>query len=313
MSTTVTTTTTTSPAVPPKAPPPIPTKKRDSFPLWARRKGWRHAVAWIALAWALFPILWVVSAAFTKNAAVSASSLWPDHPSLYNFRLIFNSPGQFYGRWYINTLIVATVASFFSVTLATMAAYVFSRYRFKGRRAGMMFLLLIQMFPAFLALIAIYTIMDQIGHAFPAIGIGTLWGLILVYMGGALGVNTWLIKGFFDTIPIELDESARVDGGSHGQTFWLVVMPLAAPVLSVVFLLSFIGGFNEFIMASVLLQNPKLYTLPVGLHAFVAGQFSKQWGPFAAGALLAAIPVAVLFFALQKFIVQGLTAGSVKG
>ena len=295
------------------APPPVPVQERASFGVWLRRKGWRHAIALIALIYALFPIVWVVTAAFTPHAAISGTSLIPTHPSLANFQILFNSPAVFYGRWYLNTIIVAVVASSWSVLMATMAAYVFSRYRFRGRRPGMLFLLLVQMFPSFLALVAIYNIMEQLGKAYPAVGIGTLWGLILVYMGGALGVNTWLIKGFFDTIPSELDESAKVDGGTHAQTFWLVILPLAAPVLSVVFLLSFIGAFNEYVIASILLQNQKTYTLPLGLNGFISNAYQKNWGPFAAGAVLAAIPVSVLFFILQKYIVQGLTAGSVKG
>jgi arabinogalactan oligomer/maltooligosaccharide transport system permease protein len=148
---------------------------------------------------------------------------------------------------------------------------------------------------------------------FPPIGLDTLSGLILVYLGGAMGVNAWLIKGFFDTIPIEIDESAKVDGATHGQVFWGIILPLAVPVLAVVGLLSFIGTINEFIIASALIQTPETKTLAVGLQGFIANQYSENWGPFAAGALLAAIPVVILFLFLQKFIVGGLTAGSVKG
>ena len=135
----------------------------------------------------------------------------------------------------------------------------------------------------------------------------------LVYLGGAMGVNAWLIKGFFDTIPMEIDESAKVDGATHGQVFWGIILPLAVPVLAVVGLLSFIGTINEFIIASALIQTPETKTLAVGLQGFIANEYSENWGPFAAGALLAAIPVVILFLFLQKFIVSGLTAGSVKG
>jgi arabinogalactan oligomer/maltooligosaccharide transport system permease protein len=169
------------------------------------------------------------------------------------------------------------------------------------------------MFPAFLTLTAIYIIMVNIGDVFPPIGLDTLPGLILVYLGGAMGVNAWLIKGFFDTIPIEIDESAKVDGATHGQVFWGIILPLAVPVLAVVGLLSFIGTINEFIIASALIQTPSTKTLAVGLQGFIANAYSENWGPFAAGALLAAIPVVILFIVLQKFIVGGLTAGSVKG
>ena len=134
-----------------------------------------------------------------------------------------------------------------------------------------------------------------------------------MYLGGALGVNTWLMKGFFDTIPAELDESARVDGATPAQVFWCVVLPLAAPVLAVVALISFIFALNEFVIASAVLQTANKQTLAVGLFGYIQNEYAKQWGPFAAGALLAAIPPTLLFLALQRFIVEGLTSGSVKG
>jgi arabinogalactan oligomer/maltooligosaccharide transport system permease protein len=306
---------------PTKSAPPVPKKKRHTFRWWLRNNSWRHAIAWLVLFFAIVPILWVISAAFTKNATFSAGSLIPTSPTLQNFRMLFNpqkydiqfAGSTFFLRWYVNTMFIAIVAGFFSVLLGTIAAYAFSRYRFKGRNAGMLFLLVIQMFPTFLALVAIYIIFQEISLVYPAIGLGTLWALILIYMGGALGANTWLLKGFFDTIPIELDESARVDGGSHGQIFWLVVMPLAAPILAVVFLLSFIGTINEFVIASIILVDPKSYTLALGLRGYISGNYSNHWGPFAAGAILASIPAVILFYVLQRYIVQGLTAGSVKG
>jgi len=301
--------------------PPVPKRTRHSFGHWLRHNSWRHVVAWVVLIFALLPIVWVVSAAFTPNATLSASSIIPAHPSLQNFRMLFNpakydkqyAGAVFYVRWYVNTLFVAIFAGFFSVLLSTLAAYAFSRFRFKGRQVGMLSLLIVQMFPSALALVAIYLILDQIQTVYPAIGLGTLWGLILVYMGGALGANTWLLKGFFDTIPVELDESARVDGGSHAQIFWLVILPLASPILAVVFLLSFIGLVNEFIVASIVLGDPKKFTLALGLQGYINGQYTNHWGPFAAGAILASIPAIVLFFFLQRYIIQGLTAGSVKG
>jgi arabinogalactan oligomer/maltooligosaccharide transport system permease protein len=169
------------------------------------------------------------------------------------------------------------------------------------------------MFPQFLALVAIYVILLNVGDVFPFLGLNTKTGLILVYLGGALGVNTWLMKGFFDTIPAELDESARVDGATPNQVFWGVILPLAVPVLAVVALISFIFTLNEFVIASAVLQTSDNYTLVVGLQGFISEQYAKQWGPFAAGVLLAAIPPALLFLALQRFIVEGLTRGAVKG
>jgi len=281
---------------------------------------WRHVVAWIAIVFALFPPAYVLSAAFTSNPALSAASLIPKEPTLENFRRLFSagesteaSNAAAYGHWYLNTMIVATVTALLTVLLGSLAAYAFSRFRFRGRRTGLLFLLLIQMFPALLLVVAIYLIVLRIGDVFGFIGLNTLTGLILVYLGGALGVQTWLLKGFFDTIPHELDESARVDGATPGQIFWGVVMPLAAPVLAVISLLSFIGTINEFVIASVILQDTDKFTLPLGLRGYIDQQFAQHWGPFAAGVLLAAIPVTVLFMFLQRFIVRGLTSGAVKG
>jgi arabinogalactan oligomer / maltooligosaccharide transport system permease protein len=293
--------------------PPTPKARRRTFGGWFRQLGWRHVVAWVAISAALFPVLWVVSAAFTKDPSISSSSIIPTEPTLENFTTLFGNPDQPYANWYVNTMIVATISAVFTVMIAAGAAYAFSRFRFKGRKVGIMFLLLVQMFPQFLALAAIYIIMVNLGEVFPPIGLDTLAGLTLVYLGGAMGVNAWLIKGFFDTIPMEIDESAKVDGATHGQVFWGIIMPLAVPVLAVVGLLSFIGTINEFIIASALIQTPSTKTLAVGLQGFIANEYAENWGPFAAGALLAAIPVVILFLFLQKFIVSGLTAGSVKG
>jgi arabinogalactan oligomer/maltooligosaccharide transport system permease protein len=283
---------------------------------------WRHVVAWIAIVVALFPVAYVASAAFTGNPSLAGSSLIPRHVTLVNFKKLF-SPGNSttditsnaanYSHWILNTLIVATATAFFTVMLGALAAYAFSRFRFRGRRLGMLGLLLVQMFPQMLAVVAIYLIVVHTGTVFHILSLNTLTGLIIVYLGGVMSVNVWFMKGFFDTIPAELDESARVDGASPAQVFWGVVLPLAAPVLAVIGLFSFVGVLNEFIIASVLLQSDKKYTLPVGMRGFIDQQFSQHWGPFAAGVLIAAVPVVILFMFLQRFIVEGLTAGSVKG
>ena len=169
------------------------------------------------------------------------------------------------------------------------------------------------MFPAFLALVAIYLILLTTGDVFSTLGLNSRPALILVFLGGAMGVNAWLMKGFFDTIPAELDEAARVDGATPAQIFWGVILPLAAPVLAVVGIITFVFLLNEFIITSALMQTADKFTLPVGLRTYINAQYAELWGPFAAGALLAAIPVAALVMAFQRFFVRGLTAGAVKG
>jgi arabinogalactan oligomer/maltooligosaccharide transport system permease protein len=297
------------------APAPSRPKLKDTW--------WRHVVALVAIAFALFPVAFVTSAAFNADDSVSGTSLWPTHPTVQNFKDILgntvedkSSPGYVdapYLHWFANSLLVAGIAAILQVILGALGAYAFSRFRFRGRRLGMMTLLLIQMFPQFLAVVALYLIILNVGDIFGVIGLNTLTGLVVVYLGGALGVNAWLMKGFFDTIPTELDESARVDGATPAQIFWGVVLPLAAPVLAVVALISFVFTFNEFVIASALLQTRDHFTLPVGMRGFIDQQYGQRWGPFAAGALIAAIPAGLLFMFLQRWIVSGLTAGSVKG
>src|SRR5262249_35723811 len=151
--------------------------------------------------------------------------------------------------------------------------------------------LLIQMFPQFVAIAAIYLIVLNLGAVFPEIGLDKQAAVVVVYLGGAMGVQAWLMKGFFDTIPSELDESARVDGATASQIFWGLALPLAAPVLAVVALISFVFTLNEFVIASTILQSTKHFTLPVGMNGLIANQYDKVWGPFTAGALIAAVPV----------------------
>ena len=278
-----------------------------------REVWWRYLVGLIAMAFALFPVVYVVSAAFNPVPSLSTASVIPEGLTLDNFRAILSDPREPYANWYLNTMIIATATAIVTVLLGALAAYAFSRFRFRGRRFGMLSLLLIQMFPQFLAVVAIYLIMLDISDIFPGIGLNTRTGLMLVYLGGALGVNAWLLVGFFNSIPIELDESARVDGATPAQIFWGVVLPLGAPVLAVIGLLSFVSTLNEFIIASQLLQAPEKYTLSVGLYGFISNEFGQEWGPFCAGVVLAALPVVLIFIVLQRWIVGGLTQGAVKG
>jgi arabinogalactan oligomer/maltooligosaccharide transport system permease protein len=285
---------------------------------------WRYLVGIVAIAFALFPLLYVVSAAFNGVDSLSGASLIPEQVTLDNFRQILSgSPGEAgsseaaldvpYVNWYLNMLFISGASAIVSVFFSALAAYAFARYRFKGRRMGMLGLLLIQMFPTFAAVVAIYLIVLRVGDVFPGIGLDTRAAVILVYLGGALGVSTWLMKGFLDSIPDSLDESARVDGATPSQVFWAIIFPLAAPVLAVVGLLNYIASINEFIIASTILQTTDKFTMTVGLYSFIQDKYAQQWGPFCAGVVLAAIPVVVLFFFLQRFIVHGLMRGAVKG
>lgn len=280
---------------------------------WLTQVGWRHAVAWVAVAFSLIPIVFVVSSAFNPLGTLSSTSLLPSHGfSMSNLVKLFETTN--FGQWYLNTLMIAGIASVVSIFISALAAYAFSRFRFRGRRISLLSLLLIQMFPQFLAIVAIFLIFTQIGQYWPQLGFNTWSGLILVYLGGALGVSTWLMKGFFDTIPKELDESATMDGASHNQIFFRIILPLVTPILAITGLLAFIGMVNEYIIASVFLTSSSDKTLAVGLAGMVAANTREaQFGMFCAGTLLTAIPTVGVFMFLQRYIVHGLTGGAVKG
>jgi arabinogalactan oligomer/maltooligosaccharide transport system permease protein len=287
---------------------------KGRFPRWLRRFGWRHLVAWLALAFAVFPVFWILSASFNPIGTLVSQRLIPSRLSFENYQELLGGRVP-YLSWFRNTVVIAGIASLGNTLLSALAAYAFSRMRFRGRRTGLLSVLLVQMFPQTLAFVAIFLIMANIGDVFPAIGLGSQAGLVLVYLGGAMGVNTWLMKGFFDTIPVDLDESALIDGATHSQIFFRIIFPLVAPILAVVFLLSFIFLINDFVLASAVLGqgDPEKFTLAVGLYRYLSDQFNLRWGPFAAGAIIAGLPVVLLFQFLQRFIVSGLTQGAVKG
>ena len=280
---------------------------------WIKEDLWRHAIALIICFFVLFPIYLVFLSALSPTGSLQVTSFIPKTISFNNFHLLFTSPAIPYLVWMKNSIVIAGVIAIMSVVIGAASAFAFSRLRFKGKKQGLQLLLLVQMFPAILSLSAVYVIMERVYSFAPRIGLGTEPGLLLVYLGGAMGVNIWLLKGFVDSIPIELDEAARVDGASAVQTYWLIFVPLAAPVLAVVSLLSFIGTFNEFILARLFLVDQHSRTIAVGLQGFISGQYATNWGPFAAGSIIASIPLVAIFLSLQRYIISGLTAGSVKG
>lgn len=284
---------------------------------WVREVGWRHVVALAAVLFALYPVAWVVTASINPTGSLASQQLVPTEPTLRHYRNLLRgeiggAPVPFLA-WVRNTLTIAGVSSLGIVFLSALAAYPFSRLRFRGRRAGLLTLLLVQIFPSSAAAVAVFLLLLNLGNVFPAIGIGEKWGLVLVYIGTGLGLNVWLMKGFFDTIPVSLDESARVDGASEFQIFFQITLPLVTPILAVVGLIAFVGIQNDFILPSAVLKQPDDYTLAVGLWQFVSQRYGARWGPFAAGAMMGGAPIVALWFALQRYVVSGLTQGAVKG
>ena len=278
---------------------------------WFRRVGWRHVVGILALAFSVFPILFVLSSALNPLGTLASSQLIPTDVTVENFRKVLFDTS--FPLWFVNSLIIGLVSAALGMFISACAAYAFSRFRFTGRRPGLLFVLLVQMFPALLAIVALYLMFATITDYWPPIGFNTRWGLLLLYLGGALGTTTWLMKGFFDTIPKDLDESAKVDGATHAQVFFGIILPLVAPILAVTGLLGFIGAVNEFMIASIFLTEDSAKTAAVGLYGLVSEERNNNFGVFAAGSLLLAIPIVALFQFLQRYIVGGLTAGPVQG
>lgn len=285
---------------------------RRSFGRWFLKTGYRHFIGAGVVVFATFPLFYVLSASLNPLGTLVGSNALFRTVDLRNYVDLFNLPQQPYADWYINTMVIGVATALGTVFLGALAAYAFSRMRFSGRRVGLLSLLLIQMFPQLLGVVAIFLLLSWMGDLVPVLGLGSQLGLIMVYLGGALGVNTYLMYGFFNTVPKEIDEAAKIDGASHAQIFFGIILRLATPILAVVGLLSFIGTTSEYVIASVVLTDPETQTLAVGLYKFVSQETSSNWTLFSAGAVLAALPVTALFLFLQKYIVSGLTAGAVK-
>ncbi|RQP12654.1 MAG: sugar ABC transporter permease [Microbacteriaceae bacterium] len=287
-------------------------RRRPSLVRWFAATGWRHLVGIVTVLFAIFPLVYVLSASLNPSGTLVGSNQLFRTIDLGNYVELFQRPSQPYAAWFGNTLVIGIVSAAGTVFLGALAAYAFSRMRFRGRRVGLLSLLLVQMFPQLLGVVAIFLLLSAIGDIFPALGLGSQLGLIMVYLGGALGVNTYLMYGFFNTVPTSIDEAAKLDGAGHARIFFTIILRLVAPILAVVGLLSFVGTTGEFVIASVVLTEPSTQTLAVGLYQFVSQETSKNWTLFSAGAVLAAVPVMVLFLFLQRYIVGGLTAGAVK-
>jgi arabinogalactan oligomer/maltooligosaccharide transport system permease protein len=270
-----------------------------------------HALLVVATAAALFPVSWVLKMALSpsQGMAVTANPL-PTEVDFGNFAAVVGTHAAdgtwLFGRQLVNSLVVSGATATVGVTLACSAAYAMSRWSFPGRDRAMQLFLLTQMFPGVVSAIPLYILLDRLGL------LDSLTGLILVYSTTTVPFATWNLKGYFDSIPRELEEAAMLDGATRFQTFTRIILPLARPAIVVTGLFAFLTAWNEFILAATLMGDERGYTLPVVLNGYV-GEFGAEWGRFSAGAILVSVPVTLLFFALQRYLVEGLTAGSVKG
>jgi len=275
--------------------------------------GLRLIAAVILIFFSIFPILWVISASFNPTGSLATQKLIPPNPGFGNYITLLGS-GEFpFWTWFGNSVKIASITSVLSLSITTIAAYAFSRFRFRGRQTLLKLILLIQVFPALLALVATFLMISEIGDVFPFMGLNTHTSLILVYLGGAMGINIWLMKGFLDTIPRDIDESAKVEGATDWQIFVRLILPLLRPILVVIGIINYITTYGEFVLARVLLKSNESYTLMVGLQVFAGAQIDQRWGVFSAGALIGALPIMIIYLALQDQIMGGLTTGAVKG
>ena len=275
--------------------------------------GLRLLLAVVLITFSIFPILWVISASLNPTGTLATQTLIPKNPGFGNYATLLATKQFPFWTWLWNSIKVSSITSVLSLAITTIAAYAFSRFRFKGRKTMLKAILLINVFPTILALVATFLMISQIGDVIPAIGLDNHTSLILVYLGGAMGINIWLMKGYLDTIPREIDESAMVEGASNWQIFTQLVLPLIRPILIVIAIINYIGTYGEFVMARVLLRSSEYYTLMVGLQVFAGAQFSQRWGVFAAGALMGSLPIIIIYLVLQDKIIGGLTQGAVKG
>lgn len=253
----------------------------------------------------IYPLLITVTSAFKPGNLLAFRLEFDFDWTLNNFSRLFNE--THYGRWYMNTLKVAFMAMLVQVAAVTLSGYAYSRYRFIGRKLTLKFFLVIQMVPTTAALTAFYVMALLVG------GLDKHWFLILVYIGGGIPMNTWLMKGYFDTVPLDLDESARLDGAGHFRIFWQIILPLVRPMIAVQALWAFMNPFGEYMLARFLLRSTENYTVAIGLQTFINNPQNQQVALFSAGAILIALPISILFFYLQKNFVTGLTAGGTKG
>lgn len=253
----------------------------------------------------IYPLLITVMSAFKSGNVVAFKLDGSTNFTFDNFLGLFNE--TLYGTWYLNTLIIATVTMIVQTSIIVLAGYAYSRYNFVARKQSLVFFLIIQMVPTMAALTAFFVMALMLN------ALNKSWFLIFLYIGGGIPMNAWLMKGYFDTVPISLDESAKLDGAGHFRRFWQIVLPLVRPMIAVQALWAFMGPFGDFILSKFLLREKEFYTVAVGLQTFISDPRNLKISYFAAGSILIALPISILFFFLQKNFVSGLTSGGDKG
>jgi arabinogalactan oligomer/maltooligosaccharide transport system permease protein len=279
-------------------------------PLWERIA--THVILLIACVIALFPIVWIVSTSFKNQFDVLSTEIEiiPTEPTLENYQALFDpttATGGYFWNWFGNSLLIAVLTTVLSVFLASTAAYALSRYRFHGKRVSTSFFLTSQMFPAVILLVPLFQLL--------AIRLGLLntpWALVLAYATTAIPFCVLMLKSYFDTLPVELEEAAKIDGLGPFGAFWRIVIPLSTPGIAVTAFYAFITAWNEFLYALVFLTRPEAFTLPIGVRLFI-NQFTQNWGGTMALSVVVTIPVVIFFYLAQRYLISGLSTGGIKG
>ncbi len=254
----------------------------------------------------IYPLLWVFGISLNPGTSMYSATIIPKNASIEHYKWLFTNQDSNYLLWYKNTLIVASAKTVLSLTVTLFVAYAFSRYNFVGRKNGLYVLMLIKIFPVLMGMVAIYILLNLVGL------LDSLLGLTLVYVGTSIPTHAFLVKGYFDTIPRDLDEAAKIDGAGHFRIFFQIILPLAVPIVAVVALFNFMAPFMDFLLPRIVIRSPENYTLALGLFNLVNQEFGQNFTRFAAGSILIAVPIATVFLYFQRYLISGLTAGASK-
>jgi len=252
----------------------------------------------------LFPVVWIVGSSFGDTTSLAQSKAIPDNPTLANYIRLFQNTD--FALWYRNTFFVATVNMFFSVLVSTLTSYAFARFKFRGKRAGLLTIMILQMFPSFLGMTAIYILFLNFNL------LDNLWGLALIYIAGQIPFNTWLMKGYLQNIPKSLDEAAMIDGARRFTILTKIIIPVAFPMITFLAVGTFMAPWMDYILPRLLISSDSKKTLAIGLFELISSETNNNFTMFASGAILVAVPITLLYLALQRFLIQGIAAGANK-
>jgi len=253
----------------------------------------------------LYPILWVIASSF-KSSGLVGSSLIPKNFTFENYMNIFRNENANFTRWFINSIVISTISAFMTLSIVMPASYACSRMNFRGKKFLLITFLTLQMFPAFMSAIALYTIFAWLRL------VDTYLGLVIIYCANTVPFSLWIMKNYFDSIPFEIEESAFVDGATMFQSFTHILLPMARPIIYVVFLISFLGSYCEYLLANIILMSGKKWTLALGMRSLTVSQFSTNWPVFSAISVVSAVPIVILFFLSERYLTSGLTQGAIK-